>query len=186
MSRTHRDGRAATGGRQERRSSLPRRSGSVALVLAQLAATLVSGCGPAGQPGGSGDEGNPGVVVWDSAGVEVVENHSPEWPANRPWTIDPEPAIVLGGGAARGPESAGSGEALWQVRGMARVADGRVAILSSEDARLALYETLGRAVADHRTKGPRAGRVRPPAASPVPPTRHARGMGLHDGAGQLL
>ena len=133
----------ATGGRQERRSFLPRHSGSVALVLAQLAATLMSGCDPAAQPGGSGEEGNPGFVVWDSAGVEVIENHSPEWPANDPWTIDPEPDIVLGGGAAQGPDSAGSGQVVWQVRGMARVADGRVVLLSSEDARLALYEPSG-------------------------------------------
>ena len=92
----------------------------------------------------------------------------------------------MGGGAAQGTESAGSARAIWQVRGIARVADGRVALLSSEKRPAHALRTLGRAVADHRTRGPRAGRVRPPAASPVPPARHARGMGLHDGAGQLL
>ncbi len=95
-------GPAATGGRQEHRSSLPPYAGSIGLVLALVAATLMSGCDPAEQPGGSGDRGNPGVEVWDSAGVEVIENHSPEWPANRPWSIDPEPGIVVGGGAAPG------------------------------------------------------------------------------------
>lgn len=144
MSRTEPwHGRAATGGRQEHLSSLSPYAGFFVLVLAQVAATLMSGCDPAEQPGGSGDEGNPGVEVWDSAGVEVIENHSPEWPANRFWTIDPEPDIVVGGGAVPGTDSAGRGQVVWQVRGIARLADGRVAILSSEDARLALYEPTG-------------------------------------------
>ena len=92
---------------------------------------------------GKGGGAAPGVEVWDSAGVEVIENHSPEWPASRFWTIDPEPEIVLGGGAVRGTESVGQEQVVWQVRGIARLADGRVAILSSEDAQLAVYEPTG-------------------------------------------
>ncbi|MDE2882555.1 MAG: hypothetical protein OXU69_09105 [Gemmatimonadota bacterium] len=54
----------------------------------------VFGCDRA-PPGDAAD--NPTVTVRDSAGVEIVENHAPEHPAESFWTVDPEPEFVLGG-----------------------------------------------------------------------------------------
>ena len=115
---------------------------SVAVGLALVAGASMSGCEP-GEPGGNDAGAVPGVEVRDSAGVEIVVNHSPEWPANRFWTMDPEPEIVVGGAVARGMESTEPERVVWQVRGLAMLADGRVAVLSSEDARLALFEPTG-------------------------------------------
>ena len=96
------------------------------------------------------------VTVWDSAGIEIVENRAPEYPLGQFWTIDPEPEIVLGGG--RGGGGAGGGEAapggtaaadqdpaqlIWRVVGIARLQDGRVAVLSQGNDQLYLFEPSG-------------------------------------------
>ncbi len=98
------------------------------------------------------------VTVWDSAGIEIVENHAPEYPPGQFWTLDPEPEFVLGGGqdgggGAGGGEAAPGGagavaardsaELIWRVVGIARLQDGRVAVLSQGNHQLYLFEPSG-------------------------------------------
>lgn len=60
-----------------------------------LSAAAAAGCDrPAPQPNGTAAE--PAFDVYDSAGVEIVVNHAPQRPRGQFWTIDPEPAFVLG------------------------------------------------------------------------------------------
>ena len=81
-------------------------------------AVIVSGCDPVSRDESQAAEDH-GFTVRDSAGIEVVENHAPKWPAGEFWTIDPEPQIVLADDSAR----------LDWTAGIARLADGRVAVL---------------------------------------------------------
>ena len=93
------------------------------------------------------DPGDPvgtqaGFTTRDSAGVEIVENHFPEHPPERFWRMDMEPEIVLGGGdwwVLAGD----SAHLIWQVSGLARLEDGRVAVLSRGNRQLYLFEPTG-------------------------------------------
>ncbi|MDE2654787.1 MAG: 6-bladed beta-propeller [Gemmatimonadota bacterium] len=100
-------------------------------------------------PGANANAGENSVTVRDSAGIEIVENHAPEHPAGAFWSIDAEPEIVLGGGRA-GMANGGPGDAvtdsaqlIWQVRGVARLDDGRIAVLSMGNHRLFLFGPSG-------------------------------------------
>jgi len=42
------------------------------------------------------------VTVWDSAGVEIVENHAPVRPLGQFWALDRKPEFVLGTSDASG------------------------------------------------------------------------------------
>lgn len=86
---------------------------------------------------------NPTVTIRDSAGIEIVENHAPENAPGQFWTIDPEPEFVLGGSEDLGGPTNDSAQLIWRVVGLARVPDGRVAVLSSENRQLMLFEPSG-------------------------------------------
>ncbi len=113
-----------------------------------LALAVSAGCdGPV--PGRHGTAGERGVTVRDSAGIEIVENRAPEHPAGSFWTIDGEPEIVLGGGRTGAPNgetgtaASDSAQLIWQVRGLARLEDGRIAVLSTGNHQLFLFEPSG-------------------------------------------
>ena len=84
-----------------------------------------------------------GSTIWDSAGIEIVENHAPEWPAGQFWTIDPEPEFVLGGATDLNVLANDSSQLIWEVVGLARLPDGRVAVLSSANRQIYLFEPSG-------------------------------------------
>ena len=88
--------------------------------------------------------GDAGFTARDSAGVEIVENHAARSPAGRFWTIDAEPEIVLGGETKLDGEAGDSSHLIWRVSGLARLADGRVAVLSAGNQKLFLFEPSGR------------------------------------------
>lgn len=95
-----------------------------------------------------GDSGHgAAVIVRDSAGIEIVENHAPEYPLGQFWTVDPEPEIVLGGVGARPGEDRAtardSAQLIWEVVGIARLEDGRVAVLSQGNNQLYLFDPSG-------------------------------------------
>ena len=100
----------------------------------------VFGCDPA--PAGDTAE-NSTVTIRDSAGIEIVENHAPEHPAESFWTIDPEPEFVLGGSEDLGALADDSAQLIWRLEGLARLPDGRVAVLSSANQQLMLFEPSG-------------------------------------------
>ncbi len=105
-------------------------------------ALAASACEPRNSRSSAAD-GARGVTVRDSAGIEIVENHAPEHPAGDFWTIDPEPEIVLGGEEVLTGGANDSIQLVWDVVGVARVADGRVAVLSGEGRQLLLFEPSG-------------------------------------------
>ena len=116
-------------------------SGQIALVAALAIVIPASGCE---QPAGDGAaQADPTVTVRDSAGIEIVENHAPEHPAGQFWTIDTEPEFVLGGSENPGELANDSAQLIWSVVGLARLPDGRVAVLSSENKQLMLFEPSG-------------------------------------------
>lgn len=105
-------------------------------------AITVSACDR--MPGDGSDSAEaPTFTVWDSAGVEIVENHAPEYAAGQFWTIDPEPEFVLGGVEDVDALANDSAQLIWRVVGLARLPDGRVAVLSSENQQLLLFEPSG-------------------------------------------
>ena len=68
-----------------------------------------------------------GVTIRDSAGIEIVENHTPVWSDGDFWTVDPEPKFVLGG--------------LWNVFRVVPLSDGRVVMLTpDEETKVAVFE----------------------------------------------
>ena len=82
------------------------------------------------------------MVVRDSAGIEIVENRIPGWAADDVWTVAPQPEIVIGGNDA--PASLGdSTHLVWSVTDVAPLSDGRVAVLSSREKRVFLFEPSG-------------------------------------------
>ena len=92
----------------------------------------------------SGAAEQPTVTVRDSAGIEIVENHAPEHAAGEFWTIDSVPEFVLGGANTLGEPAHDSAQLVWDVAGLARLEDGRVAVLSSRGTQLLLFEPSGK------------------------------------------
>ena len=113
------------------------------LTLLPTLATV--GCDGQGPPGvGMAGDPSAGVTIHDSAGIEIVENHVPKWPPGRFWSIDPEPEVVLGGDESLDGVDGDSAHLIWDVRGLARLPDGRVAVLSGAARKLFLFEPSGR------------------------------------------
>ena len=90
--------------------------------------------------------GQAGVIRRDSAGIEIVENHAPERLPGHFWTIDSEPEIVIGGQEDPSGAVGDSGHLVWQVYGLARLNDGRVAVLSAGNRQLAMFTPSGELV----------------------------------------
>ena len=112
------------------------------LFITLAIAILAPACGQRLPEEGATDPAST-VTTWDSAGIEIVENHAPEHTAGEFWTIDPEPEFVLGGSENPSGLANDSSQLVWGVVGLARLPDGRVAILSSENKRLMLFEPSG-------------------------------------------
>ncbi|MDE2984849.1 MAG: 6-bladed beta-propeller [Gemmatimonadota bacterium] len=113
-----------------------------AFRAAVVVAITVSACDRAPRDESDSAEA-PGFTAGDSAGVEIVENHAPEHPAGSFWTIDSEPEFVLGGSEDPSTLADDSAQLIWRVVGLARLPDGRVAVLSSENQQLMLFEPSG-------------------------------------------
>ena len=115
----------------------------LAVATVTVSALSVAGCNPA-PADQSGAAEQPTVTTRDSAGIEIVENHAPEHAAGEFWTFDTVPEIVLGGANTLGEPAHDSAQLVWDVVGLARLEDGRVAILSSKGTQLLLFEPSGR------------------------------------------
>ena len=114
------------------------RSGSRTLHLSLLSVLVASSCGPDPAPSPVG-----GFVERDSAGVMIVENHTPEWGPGNFWTVDSEPDFVIGGPVRPNDVSADSSHLVWSIIGVAPLSDGRVALLSAAEKRVLLFEPSG-------------------------------------------
>ena len=81
-----------------------------------------------------------GVTIRDSAGIRIVENHTPVWTSADFWIVDPEPEFVLGHGAP-----GDSAHLVWNIRQAGMLSDGRVAMLSpGGDRKVLVFEPSGR------------------------------------------
>ena len=118
--------------------------GAVRSFIAGSLALTAAACDRPRAPGTGGAEGSPAFEVWDSAGVEIVENHAPERTPESFWILASEPEIVLGENAGSGELAHDSAHLVWDVQGLARLVDRRVAILSAEGFRVLLFEPSGR------------------------------------------
>lgn len=94
----------------------------------------------------------PRVTVWDSVGIEIVENHAPEWGDSAPWSVDPEPEFVIGGSnAIESPDDAS--QLIWWVRGLARLSDGNILVHSGGEEAVFLFKPSGELVTRIGRKG---------------------------------
>ena len=138
-SRPHTAAHAATTEWRWRHGAVGRVARGRTLLAVLMVSSLLLGCDrrDPGDPAGR----EAGVAIRDSAGIEIVENHSPEYPPERFWRMDMEPEIVLGGSDRW--LAGDSAHLIWRVSGLARLEDGRVAVLSRGNRQLYLFEPTG-------------------------------------------
>ena len=83
----------------------------------------------------------PAVTIRDSAGIEVVDNHAPEWDEGSAWTVAHTPEIVIGG--YHGVIEPDSSHLVWNVDDVSLLSDGRVAMISKGERKVLVFEPSG-------------------------------------------
>ncbi len=78
------------------------------------------------------------ATVRDSAGIRIVENSGPLWPAGGGWRLDSVPALAIG--VVQGEEP----YQLADVRGVARYADGRIVLANGGSSEIRIFDVNGR------------------------------------------
>jgi hypothetical protein len=81
--------------------------------------------------------GAPTATVTDSAGVQIVTSTAPAWGKGEGWVIDSVPSLDIGGSDTDPHYD------LLDVSGMARLRDGRIAVLNAGSSQLMLYDSTG-------------------------------------------
>lgn len=84
-----------------------------------------------------------GPIVQDSAGVEIVTSHAPEWEAGGAWELSEQPVLSIGG------QESEDGHLIWQIAGGAgKLSDGRIALMTGqrEAPRILIFDHAGRHV----------------------------------------
>lgn len=96
----------------------------------------------------------PDVVIRDSAGIEIVDNHAPVWGPGDFWTVAPEPEFSLGGyDTAPGP-ARDSSHLIWNISAAAPLSDGRIVVLAPmADRKVLVFEPSGAFSASFGRKG---------------------------------
>ena len=79
----------------------------------------------------------------DSAGIEIVENHTPVWGPADSWTLDPEPEFVIGGYRGLHGATNDSSHLVWDIVDVAPLAEDRVAMVSAGERSVLLFERSG-------------------------------------------
>ena len=120
-----------------------------------------------------------GATIHDSAGVEIVDNQAPERSRGSFWSLSAEPEFILGGdehGLAWDEEWGDSrtrdelAALIFGVRGVARLADRRIAVLSTGVHQVLVFESSGRLSRAIGGRGPGPGEfVRPEHMQYLPP-----------------
>ena len=92
------------------------------------------------------------VTLRDSAGIQVVENHTPEWDSVD-WTIEASPVFVIGDYRGASVATDTVAPLLWEIGGASVLSDGRVVVLSNGAAMVLLFEPSGTLTASFGGKG---------------------------------
>lgn len=87
---------------------------------------------------------SPEATVRDSAGIEIVENHSTQWTVSHRWTVGSQPSVGIGVRGSGIDATRDSSFLAWDIVGLGRLSDGRVAVLSRGENRLLLFEPTGK------------------------------------------
>lgn len=85
----------------------------------------------------AGADGGSGVTVRDSAGLRIVESPTPAWVEGEAWTVASRPLLEIG--SAEGDPA----HLFENVRGIARLSDGRLAVLEGGARELRLFDSNG-------------------------------------------
>lgn len=96
------------------------------------------------------------IVVTDSGGVTIVESTMPQWAQEDRWWVDPVPEVVIGG------SDPGEKYAFGNVVGVARFADGRIAVLDGRASVVRIYDPAGEHLFDVGGPGQGPGEFRSP------------------------
>ena len=104
-----------------------------------------------GACGGTDTEPPASFSVFDSAGVQIVDNHAPSWSAGEAWRFPAEPLVRIG------PHREGPVYELWRVTNVRRLEDGSVAVLNSGSNELRIYGPSGDHVRTYGKQGPGPG-----------------------------
>jgi hypothetical protein len=86
------------------------------------------GCG---NYGGSGEA----FTLEDSAGVVIATSSLSAWRQGEQWSVSEQPSLILGGSQ--------SSDGLWRVGGYARALDGSLAVLSTGDRNVRIFDANG-------------------------------------------
>lgn len=115
---------------------------TAAIFIAFAAASLAAACG--GREQGLG----PGASQGDSAGVAIVRNSAPLWPADSGWQVADTPLVVIGGE---------NGTGVGRVVGAVRTASGAIAVADGEAQLIRVYDLSGRLLRTLGRRGAGAG-----------------------------
>jgi len=116
-----------------------------------LALTMMVGCG-------SGSDAPTLVTVADSAGVEIVTSHAPQWAEGTGWHVDSNPSLSIGAFGGE-PEYE-----LFNVSDAVRLDDGTIAVVNSGTQEVRLYDVAGRYLRTIGRDGEGPGEFRRPSA----------------------
>ena len=103
-----------------------RRGASLVVLL------TIGGCG-------IGAATDDGVVIRDSAGVEIVESSAPRWRAGESWRVADTPSVTIG--AVFGDDPATQ---FTRIVGATRLGDGRIVVADGGSAELRFFDATGR------------------------------------------
>lgn len=84
---------------------------------------------------------SPTVTIRDSVGIEIVENHTPQWEEGAAWTVARTPEIAIGG--YRDKIDADSSHLVWNIGDVSVLSDGRVAMISRGERKVLVFERSG-------------------------------------------
>lgn len=90
-------------------------------------------------------------LTYDSAAVRVTSSTAPSWDPDQSWTVSDTPVVQIG--AAEGAIH----YQLFQVRGAARLSDGRIVIANAGSYELRFYDSSGAHLASVGRQGPGPG-----------------------------
>ena len=117
------------------RSSVSRRSCSIVLLAVISVSTL------------------PAQTPRDSAGIRIVENTRPVLPAARAWRLSSQPRLQIGNSDASTSAGRDTVYDFMRVMGVAKLADGRIAVGNQATSTIRFFDANGKFVASAGRKG---------------------------------